>query len=167
MRSAIDSAAGTLPAPSLSPPMAGARPGRRVLLVDDSDDDLELAMLTLRTLPDRPEVLVARDGVEALEVLRAAGRPPGLVLLDLQMPRLDGAGVLRERRADEALRRIPVVVFSTSAADWDVERSYDLGANAYLVKPAEVDHLERVLGDVLRVFLDHVVPPGGRGAGQA
>ena len=130
-----------------------------VLLVDDSEDDVDLALMALRTLPQRPEVRVARDGVEALELMRSGDPKPGLVLLDLNMPRLDGAGVLRERRQDGALRKIPVVVFSTSAADWDVDQSYDLGANGYMVKPLEVDRLDAMLGDLLRVFFEHLRTP--------
>lgn len=128
----------------------------RVLLVDDSEDDLDLAMLTLRALPQRPEVRVARDGLEALAMMREGERRPGLVLLDLKMPRMDGVGVLRERREDEALRKIPVIVFSTSAADWDIDESYDLGANGYMVKPSEMDRLDKMLGDLLRVFCEHL-----------
>lgn len=127
-----------------------------VLLVDDSEDDLDLAMHALRTLPQKPEVRIARDGVEALELMRSDDRKPGLVLLDLKMPRMDGVGVLRERRGDDALRKIPVIVFSTSAADWDIDESYDLGANGYMVKPSEMDRLDAMLGDLLRVFCEHL-----------
>lgn len=117
---------------------------KRILLVEDSAADAELAMLGLAEYHLANEVLHARDGVEALDYLCRRGafadRPPGhpaLVLLDLKMPRLDGTEVLRQMKADPELRMIPVVVMTSSREEGDLHRTYALGANAYVVKPVK------------------------------
>jgi CheY-like chemotaxis protein len=119
-------------------------PLKRILLVEDSPADAELAMCGLAEYHLANEVLHARDGVEALDYLFGRGEfadgPPGhpaLVLLDLKMPRLDGTEVLRQMKADPDLRMIPVVVMTSSREEGDLHRSYALGANAYVVKPVK------------------------------
>ena len=112
-----------------------------ILLVDDDPDYLEIARRALRLERLDVEVLAARTGADALRILGLDGRdsgsaPPNLVVafVDLDMPDLDGWDVLRRVRADERLRRLPVVIVSSSPRPEDVRRSYDLGANSYVVK---------------------------------
>ena len=118
---------------------------RYILLVEDNPDDEELTLLSLRKNNLAHEIVVVRDGVEAIEFLfgngRYAGRDlsrtPTVVLLDLKLPKLDGLGVLKRLRADERTRMLPVVVLTSSSQDADVIASYNLGANSYVRKPVE------------------------------
>lgn len=116
---------------------------KRILLVEDNPDD---ALLTLRALEKNNilnEVIIARDGAEALDYLMGTGvhadhnpeEIPELVLLDLRLPKVDGLEVLRRMRADEHTRPLPVVVLTTSDEDQDIIKSYRLGANSYIRKP--------------------------------
>jgi two-component system, response regulator len=118
---------------------------RTILLVEDNPLDAELALDALREARLANPVVHVRDGVEALEWLYARGvharRPkgdPAVVLLDLKMPRMDGFEVLREIRGSDDLRCLPVVVLSSSREESDLARSWDLGVNAYVVKPVDV-----------------------------
>ena len=115
---------------------------KRILLVEDDPKDIELTLAALAEHKLANEVAVARDGVEALDYLYRRGpfvqRPPGnpvVVLLDLKMPRLDGIQVLRQIKADEQLSLIPVVVLTSSHESIDLKECYQLGVNAYVVKP--------------------------------
>ncbi len=113
------------------------------LMADDDRDDALLTEMALRQASPSLVFRVVHDGVELLEYLRGEGefagsgtRPaPNLILLDLNMPRLDGLQTLAELKADPLLRPYPVIVFSTSYAEMDVERSYALGASAFMTKP--------------------------------
>ncbi|HEY3158830.1 MAG TPA: response regulator [Vicinamibacterales bacterium] len=113
-----------------------------ILLADDSNNDLELTLSALRSHRVANEVDVVHDGAEALDYLyrrdRFASRAPGplaLVLLDLKMPKVDGLEVLRQIKSDPALRLTPVVMLTSSREEVDLLRSYQLGVNAYVVKP--------------------------------
>ena len=111
-----------------------------ILLVDDNPADLDLTIDALAQSPWRTHVSTVSDGAEAMAYLRHEGKyanatRPHLVLLDLNLPRKDGRSVLAEMKSNPALRRIPVVIFSTSQAAKDIERSYELGANSYVSKP--------------------------------
>lgn len=114
-----------------------------ILLVEDNPDDETLTLRALRKNNLQNEVVVAHDGVEALDILfRAAGRNgggtlPRLVLLDLHLPRLDGLEVLRRVRADDRTRLLPVVVLTSSNEEGDLLKSYGLGANSYVRKPVD------------------------------
>jgi CheY-like chemotaxis protein len=115
---------------------------KRILLVDDSPQDTELTLDALNSYHLANEVVSLRDGVEALDYLLRRGvfadRPegnPALLLLDLKMPRVDGIEVLRQIRSDPKLKLIPVVVMTSSREQHDLLDSYELGANAYVVKP--------------------------------
>jgi two-component system response regulator len=116
-----------------------------VLLVEDNPDDEELTLMVLRESNILNEVIVARDGAEALDFLFCAGqyagrdpsRLPQLVLLDLKLPKLDGLEVLERLRADLRTQLIPVVVLTSSSEEEDVVASYRLGANSYVRKPVE------------------------------
>lgn len=142
---------------------------RRILLVEDSPRDAELAIEALGADHLANEVVHVRDGAEALDYLfrrgRFAARPPGLpavVLLDLKMPKVDGLEVLRQIKGDPQLRLTPVVVMTSSREEQDVVDSYELGVNAYVVKPVKfgefVDAIKR-----LGVFwaIVNEPPPGG------
>jgi CheY-like chemotaxis protein len=115
-----------------------------ILLVEDNPRDLELTLVALEKSRLANEVITCRDGAEALEYLKCegsyAGRPkgnPAVVLLDLKLPKVDGIEVLRAIRADADLQRTPVVILTSSREDKDVTAGYDLGVNAYVVKPVE------------------------------
>jgi CheY-like chemotaxis protein len=118
---------------------------RYILLVEDNPDDEELTLLSLRKHQLAHEIIVVRDGVEAIEFLfgegRYAGRDtsntPTITLLDLKLPKLDGIGVLKRLRADERTRILPVVVLTSSSQEADVIASYNFGANSYVRKPVE------------------------------
>ena len=119
-------------------------PLKRILLAEDSERDVELTLAALEEHNLANEVVVARDGVEALDYLyhrgRFAGHANGLpvvVLLDLKMPKVDGLEVLRQMRADPALKHVPAVMITSSREEQDLMRSYQLGVNAYVVKPVD------------------------------
>ncbi len=114
-----------------------------VLLVEDNDDDVDLALRAFAKSSVPSEIVCVRDGEEALEYLFATGRHadrapermPAVVLLDLKLPKVDGLDVLQQVRAHDSTRRLPVVVLTSSAEARDIERSYDLGANSFVRKP--------------------------------
>ena len=115
-----------------------------ILLVEDNPDDEELALLAFKKSNVANEVVVARDGEEALACLfggcgREAGVLPQVVLLDLKLPKVDGLEVLRRVRADPRTGRLPVVILTSSKEDEDLVRGYDLGANSYVRKPVDFD----------------------------
>ncbi len=111
---------------------------RSILLVEDNPDDEALTLRALKKNNILNEVSVAHDGAEALEFLFTAGAdPPGLILLDLNLPKINGLEVLRRLRADERTRLIPVVVLTSSKLDEDIIASYRNGANGYVRKPVE------------------------------
>ena len=116
----------------------------RILLAEDNLDDIELTLRVLSEYHLANKVDVVRDGVEALDYLfrrgRFADRPPGnpaLLLLDNKMPRVDGLEVVRQVKADERLKTIPVVMLTSSREQGDLFKSYELGVNAYVIKPVD------------------------------
>ena len=143
---------------------------KRILLVEDSVADAELAMRALEESHLANEVLHLRDGVEALDYLYRRGdfadRPeghPALVLLDLKMPRLDGTEVLRQLKSDPAMRMIPIVIMTSSREEGDLLASYALGVNAYVVKPVnfrEFFDAVKQVGSFWGVLNE--APPAGR-----
>lgn len=117
-------------------------PNKRILLVEDDPKDIELTLTALEEYNLANEIVVARDGVEALDYLYRRGkfkqRPnesPVVILLDLKMPKIDGVQVLQRINEDEQLRLIPVVILTSSRESRDLEECYKLGVNAYVVKP--------------------------------
>ena len=118
---------------------------RVILLVEDNPDDEALTMRALKKANIRNEVVVAHDGVEALDYLfgtgahagRDASVVPQIVLLDLKLPRIDGLEVLKRLRADERTRLLPVVILTSSKEEQDVINGYSLGANSYIRKPVD------------------------------
>ncbi|MFW5947619.1 MAG: response regulator [Gemmatimonadota bacterium] len=121
-----------------------------ILLVEDSPGDVDLTLEALEEAKLKNNVHVAEDGVVAMEFLRREGvhadaPRPDLVLLDLNLPRKDGREVLREIKEDPSLRRIPVVVLTTSEAEQDVLDAYEHRANAYIVKPVDFEQFFRTI----------------------
>lgn len=119
---------------------------RAILLAEDSPADAEMAIDALQEANLVNPIVHVQDGVEALDYLYArgkfAGRVPGdpaVLLLDIKMPRMDGLEVLQKMREDESMRRIPVVMLTSSREENDLARSWDLGVNAYVVKPVDID----------------------------
>lgn len=119
-------------------------PEQTILLVEDNPDDVLLTTTALQENNILNHVVVAKDGVEALDYLFCTGKHadrtpqnPQLILLDLKLPKLDGMEVLQRIRADERTRRIPVVILTTSAEQIDKFRGYDLGANSFVRKPVD------------------------------
>jgi len=126
-----------------------------VVLVEDNPADVRLTTEILRDAVTPTRLHVASDGEQGLEVIRELGsdRRLDLVLLDYNLPRKSGLEVLRECKADPALRRIPVVMLSGSADERDVERCYELHANAYVTKPLEFDRFNDVMRAIERFWL--------------
>jgi CheY-like chemotaxis protein len=143
-----------------------------ILLVEDNPDDEALTLRAFRKSNIRNEVLVARDGVEALDFLFGTGLHTGrgavvpqVVLLDLKLPRLDGIEVLRRIRGDERTRLLPVVILTSSKEERDLIDSYSLGANSYVRKPVDFEQFldaARSLGLYWLVLNETVTPGPGR-----
>jgi chemotaxis family two-component system response regulator Rcp1 len=130
----------------------GGAPGSHpleILLVDDNPADVRLTEEALKDSRIAYRLTVARDGVEAMRLLRGSATPrPDIVLLDLNLPLKDGRDVLAEIKSDPTLRRIPVAVLTSSQAEEDVLRSYDLHANGYLIKPVDPEQVFGLLRGV-------------------
>jgi len=124
-----------------------------ILLVEDNPGDVRLTREALREGKVRNNLYVVEDGVEAMAFLRREGEytdavRPDIILLDLNLPRKDGREVLADIKADEALRRIPVVILTTSTAEEDLLKTYDLHANCYIPKPVDLDQFIKVVKSV-------------------
>jgi len=137
----------------------------QILLVEDNPGDVRLTEEALTAINLANELHVVRDGVEAIDYLRGGGRyagaaRPDIILLDLNLPRKNGREVLKEIKRDQALRRIPVVVLTTSKAEDDIIGSYDLHANSYIAKPMNLDHFHQVVQTIGRYWFSIVrLPP--------
>ena len=136
-----------------------------ILLVEDNPGDVRLTQEALRDGKVRNHIHVAADGVEALAFLRREGKfadalRPDVILLDLNLPKKDGREVLAEIKTDPDLRRIPVVVLTTSEAEEDILRAYNLYANAYVAKPVDLDKFIAVVKSIEDFWLEIVkLPP--------
>lgn len=135
-----------------------------ILLVEDNPGDVRLTREAWKEARIRNRLHVAEDGVEALAFLRREGRHadavrPHLVLLDLNLPRKDGREVLAEIKEDPNLRHIPVVILTTSKAEQDVLKTYDLHANCYITKPLDMDQFIRVVRSIEDFWLTIVTLP--------
>jgi chemotaxis family two-component system response regulator Rcp1 len=141
----------------------GARP-IEILLVEDSPGDVRLTQEALRDAKVHNNLSVVSDGVEALAFLRREGTyaevsQPDLILLDLNLPKKDGREVLAEIKRDPVLKRIPVVVLTTSEAEQDILESYELHANCYVTKPVDLDQFIRVVRSIEDFWLAIVKLP--------
>ena len=139
-----------------------------ILLVEDDKRDLELTLIALERSQLANEVVVLRDGAQALDYLRREGeharRSPGnpaVILLDLKLPKVTGLEVLEAVRADPALQRVPVVMLTSSQEEADVLRSYELGVNAYVVKPVAFEQFVSAIGDLGIFWAVLTEPPPG------
>jgi CheY-like chemotaxis protein len=148
---------------------------KKILLVEDNTDDVLLTLRALQRADILNEVVVARDGAEALDYLTSegqyAGRDPNdhpvVILLDLKMPRMGGLEFLEEVRKVNALKFLPVVILTSSKEDRDISESYNLGANSYIQKPVDFNQFVeaiRTLG--LYWLVLNVNPPGGSELGE-
>jgi len=147
----------------------GARP-ITILMADDDADDRQLTNEALEDARLINDIRFVENGEELLDYLHRQGKyappaeapRPGLILLDLNMPRKDGRTVLKEIKSDPDLRTIPVVVLTTSKSDEDIYRSYDLGVNSYIVKPVTFEALVDILQTLEKYWFEIVELPPGR-----
>jgi len=138
-----------------------SRGSRTILLVEDNPDHAELILQGFEDHPYELDVRHVSDGESALDYLyhrsdfEGEGRSPqpGLILLDLRLPRLDGMEVLRELKSNRRLRALPVVILTTSDAHRDMERAYALGANGYLIKPMSYTRFSEMIGILVEYWL--------------
>ncbi|WP_299414065.1 response regulator [Acaryochloris sp. IP29b_bin.148] len=112
---------------------------RPILLVEDNPDDERLTLRALKRCKVTNPILVARDGAEALDTLFAADSLPGLIILDIKLPKIDGLEVLRRIRDNERTALLPVVILTSSSEQQDIVESYHFGANSYVRKPVEFE----------------------------
>ncbi|MGI8906142.1 MAG: response regulator [Candidatus Sumerlaeaceae bacterium] len=136
----------------------------QVLLVEDSPGDIRLTQEAFRDAKTSINLHVATDGVEAMAFLRREGTQsdaprPDFILLDLNLPRMDGRQVLSEIKADESLRMIPTVILTTSDAEADIVKSYQLQANCYLCKPVQLDEFEGLVKSINDFWLTQAKLP--------
>jgi CheY-like chemotaxis protein len=140
-----------------------------ILLVEDNPADVEIARRALRETGGAVELIVVRDGQEALDYLlrrdRDGWRSPDLILLDLNMPRLNGLEVLRQVRANAELAGVPVIVLTTSDRPEDVQQTYAAGATSYIEKPQDFGRFVEVLRTLRQYWLDTARLPPGRDGG--
>ena len=138
-----------------------------ILLVEDNPGDVRLTKEALKEGKVYSNLHWAKDGVEALEFLRHQGKfadvpRPDIILLDLNLPKKDGREVLSEIKNDDDLKRIPVVILTTSKAEEDVLRSYQLHANCYVTKPVDLDKFINVVQSIDKFWLTVVTLPNGK-----
>ena len=141
---------------------------RRILLVEDDPKDVELTLTALEECNLANEVVVARDGAEALDYLYCRGsfvdRPkdnPAVLLLDLKLPKVDGLEVLQQIKSDDNLRMVPVVVLTSSREEKDMVTSYKLGVNAYVVKPVDFHEFVNAIKELGMFWAIINEPPPG------
>jgi len=139
-----------------------------ILLVEDNPGDVRLAREALKDAKVRNNLHVVGDGVEAMDFLHRKGKyaespHPGLILLDLNLPRKDGREVLEEIKTDDNLKRIPVVILTTSKDEVDVLKTYNLHANCYITKPLNLDQFIAVVKSIEEFWLTIVrLPPNDK-----
>jgi two-component system, response regulator len=140
---------------------------KEILLVEDNASSRELIFHALQETHLANNVRMVPDGAEALDYVFRRGKhadrdphnPPVLILLDLKLPHVGGLEILRELRAQECTRLIPVVVFSASENEQDILRSYEQGANGYVIKPVDYEQFTRVIHDLAIYWLSMNIPP--------
>jgi CheY-like chemotaxis protein len=135
-----------------------------ILLIEDNPADVRMTVELLKETKVRNTLTVAGDGIEALDLLHRTGKythavRPDLILLDLNLPKKDGKQVLAEIKADPVLRRIPVVVLTSSKAEEDIVKSYNLYANCYVTKPVDLEQFVKVVKSIEEFWLTIVKLP--------
>lgn len=142
-----------------------------ILITDDDPDDRMLAKDALEECRLANDVRFVEDGEELMDYLNRRGKytnepapQPGLILLDLKMPRKDGREALKEIKSDPHLRHIPIVVLTTSKAEEDIYRTYDLGVNSFITKPVTFDALVNIMKTVAKYWIEIVELPPALGA---
>jgi CheY-like chemotaxis protein len=143
---------------------------RPILLVEDNPKDLELTLAALAKCQLANEIVIARDGAEALDYLYSRGAyadrdqgDPAVVLLDLKLPKVDGLEVLEKVKSDALRRQIPMVMLTSSREERDLVRSYELGVNAFVVKPVDFNAFFEAIQDLGMFWaILNEPPPGGR-----
>jgi two-component system response regulator len=143
-----------------------------ILLVEDNQDDVDLALHALRREKLANNIVVVRDGEEALDFLFCRGafahksfeQPPKLVLLDLKLPKVDGMEVLKQVKSDPRTKTIPVVIMTSSKEERDLVASYNLGANSYIQKPVDFDQFRETVKSVGLYWLVINQPPVAEGS---
>ncbi|GJL97169.1 MAG: two-component system response regulator [Hyphobacterium sp.] len=125
----------------------------KVLIVDDDDGDVMLTESCLHSNDNRLEIVRAFDGADALTLLEEDSHRPDLILLDLNMPGIDGHKTLESIRKTEGLQTVPVVIFSTSSSQSDIERAYRNCANAYVQKPADLKNFQKTITNIQAFWL--------------
>lgn len=136
----------------------------QILLIEDNLGDIRLIQEVLKDSPYKHELNIVTDGEQAIQYLRREGKfresvTPNLILLDLNLPKKDGREVLSEIKNSEILKVVPVVVFSSSEAEKDIQRTYELFANAYVVKPFDFNKFSQVIQSIQKFWLDVVKLP--------
>lgn len=143
-------------------------PEFHTLLVEDNPGDVELIRLALKQDGILNRIAVVEDGEQAIQYLQRTGKfkdasRPDMILLDLNLPRVDGREVLEEIKSDPELKQIPVIILTTSSAEQDVRHAYSHHANCYVTKPAEVDEFLRKIREIETFWLKSVQLPGRPG----
>lgn len=144
---------------------------RPILLIEDNEDDIELTIRAFKKSNIANEIVILRDGVEALDYLKGNGsyrgrdtaKIPGLALLDLKLPRIGGLEVLKEIREDEKTAWLPVIVLTSSKEDQDLVKSYQGGANSYIRKPVDFERFSEAVRQLGLYWLVLNEPPPSRG----
>jgi two-component system response regulator len=122
---------------------------KKILLVEDNPDDVELTLRALEQTKVTNKIVVAHDGVEAMEMLYGSGDVrPAVILLDLKLPKIDGLELLKKIRGDERTKLLPVVILTSSKEEKDLIQSYSLGANSYIRKPVDFDQFIKAVGEL-------------------
>lgn len=126
---------------------------KNILLIEDNPDDTEITKLAFKNSKVVNEIIVARDGDEAFAYLDNTEDLPAVILLDLKLPKMDGMEVLKLIRKDHKLKRIPVVILTSSIEDYDIQEGYNLGANSYLRKPVNFDEFMKIAKQIALYWL--------------